>query len=243
LSAAIDGIAEACTALDVPVTGGNVSLYNETKGEGIYPTPVIGVVGILEDVGKAVPSGFQREDETILIATAFTYTHFGCEEREFGSSEYAKTVLGEVWGTPPSYEGYDHIALHNLLIALSNESLVTSASDVSDGGLGVAFARGCIQNGIGAQIELPFKDTYEAEHLFRETGALAVLTCSPDRLERVRELASEYGPDVIQVGRTGGPDLRIRLYGKDQIDCSVVELSSAYSGTLESQLGAEVVTA
>jgi phosphoribosylformylglycinamidine synthase len=220
-----------------------VSLYNETKGEGIYPTPVIGIVGLLEDVSKAVPSRFRNEDELILIVTAFQYTNLGEEEREFGSSEYAKTIFGELWGTPPTYEGYDHIALQNLLIALSRESLITSASDVSDGGLAVAFARACIPNGIGAEIELPFEETYEAEHLFRETGAVAVLTCSPDRLEGIRELAKEYGPDVFPVGRTGGSNFRVGLYGRTQIDCSVKELTSAYSSTLESQLAAEVVTA
>src|SRR5271156_1222492 len=100
LSAAIDGISEACNALGTPVTGGDVSLYNETKGEGIYPTPVIGIVGIIEDVTKAVPSAFRRAGDKVLFLSAFQGggRHI---EREFGSTEYAKTVLHELWGTPP----------------------------------------------------------------------------------------------------------------------------------------------
>ena len=105
LSAAIDGIAEACTALDVPITGGNVSLYNETKGEGIYPTPVVGVVGILDDVSKAVPSGFQHGGERIIVLSANAFRDAGERAmRQFGSSDYAKTVLQNVWGVPPRLE-------------------------------------------------------------------------------------------------------------------------------------------
>jgi len=243
LSAAIDGIAEACTALGTPVTGGNVSLYNETKGEGIYPTPVLGVVGIIEDVTKAVPSGFQREGELVLMLSCATEPDFEEGDREFGSSEYAKTVLGAVWGKPPAYEGYDHIGLHNLLIALAGESLITSASDVSDGGIAVALARACIARRIGAVIELPFRATNVSEHLFRETGAVAIVTCSTQNLDAIQALAKEYGPDVIRLGETRGDHLAIRMFDADQISSSVKELADSYSQALDSQLAAEVVTA
>src|SRR6185437_16051016 len=99
LSAAIDGIAEACTALDVPITGGNVSLYNETKGEGIYPTPVVGVVGILDDVTKAVPNGFQEVGDLICMI-AVKIPSVELDTRAFGSSAFAQTCLSTVWGTP-----------------------------------------------------------------------------------------------------------------------------------------------
>lgn len=243
LSAAIDGIAEACTTLDVPITGGNVSLYNETRGEGIYPTPVIGVVGVLEDVTKAVPNSFQRESDLVLLATCSTGPNFEEDEIEFGSSEYARTVLGMLWGCPPRFEDYDHIALQNLLGALSAESLITSASDVSDGGVAVALAKACISGQTGAQIEMADRATWPVEHLFRETGAMAVLSCAPENLPRIEELANEFGPDVMQIGATGGSSLSIRLYDTDQISSPVDDLRSAYSGALPSQLAAEVVTA
>jgi len=243
LSAAIDGIAEACTALGTPVTGGNVSLYNETKGEGIYPTPVIGIVGLLEDVGKAVPSGFQRAGDLILVVTASTGPNLNEDDQEFGSSEYAKTILGSLWGIPPRFEPWDHIVLQNLLIAMSGQSLIHSASDVSDGGLAVAFARAGFAEGIGASIELPYRWTYEAEHLFRETGAVAIVTCAPEALSQIEDLAKGIGPDVAVVGQTGGSGLSIRLYDHVQIASPLSDLYAAYASTLESQLAAEVVTA
>ena len=98
LSAAIDGIAEACTALGTPVTGGNVSLYNETKGEGIYPTPVLGIVGIIEDVTKAVPAAFQQGGRCCSVPLSVSGARGRNIEREFGSTEYAKTVHGRVVG-------------------------------------------------------------------------------------------------------------------------------------------------
>src|ERR1700727_3518240 len=102
LSAAIDGIAEACTALGTPITGGNVSLYNETRGEGIYPTPVIGIVGIIEDVRKTVGSDFQRAGDAVLLVAPVSVSPLEERMQEFGSSEYARKVLCELWGTPPS---------------------------------------------------------------------------------------------------------------------------------------------
>jgi phosphoribosylformylglycinamidine synthase len=118
LSAAIDGIAEACTALGTPVTGGNVSLYNETKGEGIYPTPVIGIVGILDDVTKAVPSAFQQAGDAVVLLTLPVGTNGFSPLQEFGSSEFAKMVLGTQWGTPPFLQLSEEHELHNALRAL-----------------------------------------------------------------------------------------------------------------------------
>ena len=119
LSAAIDGIAEACTALGTPVTGGNVSLYNETKGEGIYPTPVIGIVGLLDDVTKAVPSGFPARGRSsffiIDVALADCAIEAETVGRDFGSSDFAKTVLGSFGDVPPDHlDSTKQAALHQL---------------------------------------------------------------------------------------------------------------------------------
>ena len=129
LSAAIDGIAEACTALGTPITGGNVSLYNETRGEGIYPTPVLGVVGILDDVTKAVPSSFQKAGDAILLLTLPVGTTGTRADREFGSSEFAKSLLQTQWGTPPCMQLLEEFELQNALRALANKRLIHSASD------------------------------------------------------------------------------------------------------------------
>src|SRR5262249_21105784 len=150
LSAAIDGIAEACTALGTPITGGNVSLYNETKGVGIYPTPVVGIVGIIDDVTKAVPCGFQRPGDDILVLNAAFDA--GEELKNFGSSEYAKTVLNSMWGQPHWLElNFEH-NLQRTLQAIAAEGLASSMSDISDGGIGVTYARAALANGIGAEI-------------------------------------------------------------------------------------------
>jgi phosphoribosylformylglycinamidine synthase len=251
LSAAIDGIAEACTALGTPITGGNVSLYNETKGEGIYPTPVVGVVGLLDDVSKAVPSGFQRAGEAVLLIgeglgaqikeTAIT---------EFGSSDFAKTVFGQTWGAPPylSIEGEDQ--LNRCLVELVQKELITSASDASDGGIAVALARASIANSIGAKVEIiPIPDAPAACALFGESAMLLV-TCSETHVEQVQEVAFGYGDlNVFRIGSTVLGGLRIELSSAvavernpSAIDISVVDLRGAYESTLESQLAAEVVT-
>jgi phosphoribosylformylglycinamidine synthase II len=243
LSAAIDGIAETCNALGTPITGGNVSLYNETKGEGIYPTPVIGIVGILDDVTKAVPSGFARDGEQVLLLTSVVDPLYEIGDREFGSSEFAKTVLGALWGTPPAFEQYDHMALQKMLVAAADARLLTSASDLSDGGVAVALARACLQQGIGADIDLPFSTTYIAEHLFRETGATALVTCSSANLEVVRAMAQQFAIEVYPIGVTGGAELKVQLYGVQQIAAPLTALRDAYTKTLPEQLAAEVVTA
>src|SRR5580704_8443213 len=139
LSAAIDGISEACIALGTPITGGNVSLYNETKGEGIYPTPVLGIVGIIDDVTKAVPSAFREVGLKVLLLQSTTETQ-GSEIREFGSSDYAKSVHSELWGTPPWIDLKSEAALHRELERLAARGVIHSAKDISDGGLAVALA-------------------------------------------------------------------------------------------------------
>src|SRR6201994_942063 len=195
LSAAIDGLAEACTALGTPITGGNVSLYNETKGEGIYPTPVLGIVGILDDVTRAVPADFQQDNDAILLmgpvprgeepnpnldvpfkpapinpyivypltpspsfpvgsavpepvsdAPQDTTDSPSKELAAFGSSEYAKAVLGALWGTPPALDLEAEAGLQKLLVELAWRKLVRSARDIGDGGIGVALAQAAFTN-------------------------------------------------------------------------------------------------
>src|ERR1035437_2406714 len=121
LSSAIDGIAEACTALGTPITGGNVSLYNETKGEAIYPSPVLGIVGILEDVSKAVPADFQRVGDAVLLLRPKARAEESASVKEFGSSEYAKLFLRALWGTPPSLSLEAEAELHKCLAKLADE--------------------------------------------------------------------------------------------------------------------------
>jgi phosphoribosylformylglycinamidine synthase len=253
-SATVDGIAEACTALGTPITGGNVSFYNETRGEGIYPTPVVGIVGILEDVGKAVPSGFQRAGDLVILLTLPAATSGTRPDREFGSTEFAKTILQTQWGTPPCMQLLEEFELHNALQALAKRGLIHSACDVSDGGLAVALAKACIPNNIGVHASiwpgLVFDRT--VRELFGEDSSLAIISCAPEDVAKVKEVVDEFGfVFPYELGQTmnsaaevGSSDFVFSISGVGMvIQTTVAELRTSYSSTLESQLAAEVVTA
>jgi phosphoribosylformylglycinamidine synthase subunit PurL len=247
LSAAIDGIAEACTALGTPITGGNVSLYNETKGEGIYPTPVVGVVGILEDVTKAVPSSFQRAgDHIVLLMGAVSLAEKKQEEiaRELGSSEFAKILLADFWGETTHLDLRDEAVLHRVLRICAEEGLLHSAADISDGGLAVSLARSVVASGIGATL-LPSSvrgGLRTVWYLFGESGSAVVLTCQADDFEKLEQITErEVGSTfAMHIGSTGGDRLTIPLEN-GSIAASAADLKSAYSTALESQLAAEVI--
>jgi len=250
-SATIDGIAEACTALGTPITGGNVSFYNETRGEGIYPTPVVGVVGILDDVSKAVPAAFQTAGEEIyLIKGEGRWTSY--ELREFGSSEFAKAILGCIWGSPADLTVAVESELHQLLSKLTEMSYITSAFDVSDGGLAVSLARATFEKRIGASVELEnILFALNTSVLFGETAATAIVTCNSEVAKSLEELSRTYKKlTVTHIGVTTKENFSIQVEGGEcaevpggKIACSLSSLHAAYSGTLESQLAAEVVTA
>ena len=139
-SQVIDGITKACEELEVPITGGNVSFYNETLGEGIYPTPVIGIVGILDDVHKAVFPHFRNAGRAIVLLRASAPGDVTDAESEFGSSEYAKEILGTMWGFPPALELEKEAGLQKAVIEMIQKGLVESAHDCSEGGIAVALA-------------------------------------------------------------------------------------------------------
>jgi phosphoribosylformylglycinamidine synthase len=240
LSAAIDGIAEACTALGTPITGGNVSLYNETKGEGIYPTPVIGIVGILEDVSKAVPADFQRSGDAVLLVSGKTFSRIG---DAFGSSSYASSVLKKLWGSPPQLDLTDEAALQKFLISLAGDGLLASARDISDGGLAVALAEATFTKRVGATIHLNIEGT--ALSLFGEEAGDIIATCDSVNVEKVRNLAEEFDfVTVVPIGTTGGEHLKIlsqdnRVVISERVDA----LRSAWSNALQSTLSVDTVTA
>ncbi len=246
LSSAIDGIAEACIALGTPVTGGNVSLYNETKGEGIYPTPVLGIVGIIEDVTKSVPSGFQKGGERIIVLSANAFRDAG--ERlleQFGSSDYAKTILRSFWGRPPRLEIAEEAELHKCLAALADERLITSASDVSDGGIAVTLAKACFAKGVGAAVSLDHIDGDSiVTKLFNEEASVVVATCTDAAFARVTEVCGQFGSVTARdIGTTGGKMLDIFTLNGSAVSDSVSALRAEWAGALDAQLAEEVVTA
>ncbi|WP_084214231.1 phosphoribosylformylglycinamidine synthase subunit PurL [Terriglobus sp. TAA 43] len=245
LSQAIDGISEACTALGTPITGGNVSLYNETKGEGIFPTPVLGIVGIMDDVTKAVPNGFQNVGDEIVFLSA--YRGGGREwQRDLGSSAFAQTVLGEVWGKPTALDVQEEAALHKALVQLADKRLLNSASDLTDGGCLTAFARAAFPKGLGARIAMNVGNDplLRIERLFSEIGSSVIATIAPGTLEQVRAaIAGIDGVFVAPLGTVTADRLEVLLDGDAVVNTTTAELAGAFSGALEEELEAEVVLA
>ena len=241
LSQAIDGIAEACTALGTPVTGGNVSLYNETLGEGIYPTPVIGIVGILDDVTKAVPSSFQAiGDKVLLLQSTSGLDSSG--DSELGSSAYATQVLGGFWGALPDLDIKAEAALHRALALLAKRGLIRSASDISDGGLAVALTKAALSHGIGVRATLgALRDTDYSAALFGENSTEAVVTCAPEDYAQVCTLLDEAGEIwPLDIGETIANLVEINAAGLTLIEAHVAELRAPWAGSLEAQLAEEV---
>jgi phosphoribosylformylglycinamidine synthase len=242
-SQVIDGITKACEELDTPITGGNVSFYNETLGEGIYPTPVIGVVGVLEDVHKAVrmrfaPAGRESARKIVLLRANEAGDAVDAE-LEFGSSEYAKEILGAVWGYPPELDIEKEATLQRALVAIIQAGLVESAHDCADGGLAVALVEAALPAGVGLSVKLPEQKLAPEFMLFAEDASRVVLSCDPGHLPRIQQVAEEFGVFADVLGETGGERVEIAIGEQNVISARVAELREAYEGSLERALRAE----
>ena len=241
-SQTIDGITKACEELDTPITGGNVSFYNETLGEGIYPTPVIGVVGFLEDVHKTVKMHFARAGRKIVLLRANEAGDAVDAEVEFGSSEYAKEILGAVWGYPPDLDIEREATLQRALVAIIEAGLVESAHDCADGGLAVALVESALPGGVGVSVTLPCQQVPLEFLLFGEDASRVVLSCDPAHLPRIQQVVEEYGVVVDVLGETRSDRVEIAVNGQSVISASVAELRDAYEGALEKALRTESLT-
>jgi phosphoribosylformylglycinamidine synthase II len=242
-SQVIDGITKACEELDVPITGGNVSFYNETLGEGIYPTPVLGVVGILEDVHKAAKMHFAQAGKKIVLLRANVPGDAVDAELEFGSSEYAKEILGALWGYPPELDLEKEATLQRALIAIIQAGLVESAHDCADGGLAVALVEAALPARVGLNVRLPKPQTALEFLLFAEDASRVVISCDPIHLPRIKEVAEEYEVFADVLGETGSDRVEISVDGQPVISASLAELRDAYEGALEKALGTAPRTA
>jgi phosphoribosylformylglycinamidine synthase II len=249
-SEAIDGITIACNELGTPITGGNVSFYNETLGKSIYPTPVIGVLGILEDASRVLKIGFREEGDTIVLldgassAVAAQQAVPVLTEREFSSSEYSKAVSGIVAGEPPAIDLAAEKRLQECLVALASNSAVRSAHDVSDGGIAVTLAESCFatqsqqtSKHLGAQVHLPDESSAAEYATFGERGARAIVSTAPSSLARVLETARQYGVAAHQIGQViRGDAFRIQYKGSAVVESSVAKLHDIWAHSLERSL-------
>jgi len=235
-SQTIDGLTKACEELEIPITGGNVSFYNETLGEGIYPTPVLGVVGILDDVHKAAKMHFAAPGRTIVLLRAGETGDITDAESEFGSSEYAKEVLGTVWGYPPELDLEKEAGLQKAVLEMIQHGLVDSTHDCADGGIAVALAEKAFPKSVGARVNLSSGGLFAEFTLFGEDASRIVISCVPEQVARIKEVAGNHGVEADLIGETIADKLEISLDGKVVISAAISALSTAYEGALESAL-------
>jgi phosphoribosylformylglycinamidine synthase len=239
-SRAIDGISEACIALEIPITGGNVSFYNETLGRSIDPTPVLGVLGMIENAPRALGMSFRAKGDAILLLDGNSSASSSDVNaaKEFSSSEYARTMQGVEAGAPPSVNLPAEKRLITLLVALAREGQLQSAHDVSDGGVAVTLAESCFtSDGLSAEISLSSKDPDELA-LFGERGARAVVSVTPENVAAVRRIAAQYDVAAVEVGRVASGEFRIELNGHAVVSAEVPSLADAWSGALGRLLNA-----
>ena len=240
-SEAVDGIADACRAMGTPITGGNVSFYNETLGRAIYPTPIIGVLGILENADCALGMAFQREGDAIVLLSGSMEARSASDEqrKSFSSSEYSKTIHGIIAGGPPAIDLHAEKALTDCLVALAAERAVQSAHDVSDGGLAVTLAECCLaSDGLSAEANLQAEDPLEYA-LFEESGARVVVSVHPDALARVEHIAAQYKVEARRIGTVTSGEFCIQVNGHPVIRSAVGKLFQIWDGSLETSLKKE----
>ena len=241
-SQCIDGLSEACTALGTPITGGNVSFYNETLGKSIYPTPVIGVLGILDDASRVMKIGFRAAGDVILLIDGASNQDAGLKPgatttlQEFSSSEYAKRIGGIVAGEPPAIDLAAEKRLIDCLVALAAEGKVQSAHDISDGGIAVTLAESCFAgtaSAKGASVKL--NDELPAElALFGERGARCVVSVAAENVGAVLATARQYGVGGREIGKvTADGALRIEIKGRAVVESTLDSLYDAWANSLE----------
>ncbi len=213
------GLKDACVELGIPVTGGNVSLYNQTGETAILPTPVVAVLGVIEDVTTRTPTGFGATGDRVLL--------LGETREELSGSEWAHVVHDHLGGIPPRVDLAAERALSELLVAATG--VVSSAHDVSDGGLAQTLVESCLTHGIGARVDLSDVaggDAFVA--LFSESAARVVVSVAPEDEERLFELAAEHGVPITSLGETRGTSLAVT----GVLDVPLDELRAAWTLTL-----------
>ncbi|WP_342479636.1 phosphoribosylformylglycinamidine synthase subunit PurL [Paenibacillus sp. FSL F4-0097] len=221
---AVDGMAEACRVLDTPVIGGNVSLYNENTTGSIYPTPVVGMVGLVADTDHITTQGFKQEGDSILL--------LGVTKAELGGSEFQYAVHGVTEGRPPALDLATEKKLLNAVLTSIRGGLVRSAHDLSEGGLAVALAESCISGEIGANVELSANGLRSDVALFSESQSRIVLTVAPERAEELKAAIAASGVPVEIIGTVGGDRLRVNLDGVSALDEAVAELKFVWEDAI-----------
>jgi phosphoribosylformylglycinamidine synthase subunit PurL len=225
---AVDGMSEACLALNTPVIGGNVSFYNERSGDAIYPTPTVGMVGLIADVDHITTQDFQAEGDAIIL--------LGETYAELGGSEYQKWATGSISGRPPQLDLTKEAAVQKLVLDAIRQGLVKSAHDLSEGGLGVALAESCFGSGIGAAVSLQ-SDLRSDVLLFSESQSRILLSVAQEQTDAVLALAKERGVPAQVIGTTGGERLVVNVNGTEVIHAPLADLKAAWKDAIPCLIG------
>jgi phosphoribosylformylglycinamidine synthase subunit PurL len=228
-AAAVGGLAAACRALGTPVTGGNVSFYNESAGLAVHPTPVVGVLGVLEDATAAVPGGFPRAGLEVWL--------LGETREDLGGSAWQRLATGRLEGRPPALDLDAEARLHALLVDLAARRLVAAAHDLSDGGLAVALVEAVLAEGVGAAVELPRGGEVQLPPLallVSESPSRVLLALEPAHAAEVAALAAGSGVPARRIGATGGD----RLTVAGVLDLDLGTLRECYEGAIPDALSA-----
>ena len=230
LAEAIRGIGDACRALDVPVTGGNVSLYNETEGEAIYPTPVLGIVGLIDDVQRMTTRQFRTDGAVVVL--------LGDNRGELGGTEYLALLHDTVAGAAPHLDMQRERSLQRLLVRAIREGVLESAHDCAEGGLAVTLAECCFDTPYGVTADVSAVETAPAPFrtqatLFGESASRVVVSLSSDKLERLREMAREAEIPAHVIGTVGGERITLKIDGKIVIDVAAKDAESRWATAIE----------
>ncbi len=218
----IRGMSDACLAFDTPVTGGNVSFYNENPRGAIYPTPTIGMIGLLDDYHNSIKSGFRDEGDLIIL--------LGDNSKHLGGSEYLKECRHLIWGNPPAVDLEKEKQLYKTFLELTATKIIKSAHDCSDGGLAIAIAESCFnaERLLGARIEMSFCYRPDAE-LFGEEHSRIICSLKEADLPTLKEICQSNNFPFQVIGKTGG----MRLEINDLIDVDIAELKKLWENTLQ----------
>jgi phosphoribosylformylglycinamidine synthase len=230
-SEVVDGMAEACAAFGTPVTGGNVSFYNETDGRGIAPTPVIGMIGVIDNSRHIATQWFKGEGRAVIL--------LGKTASDLGASVYVSATLGRIEGRVPHLDLDLERRVQEVCLKIIQEELVESAHDCSDGGLAVAIAESCFSSyrreAVGCDIRLE-GELSAAALLFAETPSRIVISAIEQNVGAILALAREHDVASSVIGRTKGEQLVIQVNGERIIDRKVTEVESAWRGVLPRML-------
>ena len=236
---AVEGIGEACRHFGAPITGGNVSLYNETLGQGIDPTPVIGIVGLLANTDTPVGIHFRNPGRKLVLLGGLlpgAEGHRAQLDRRFGSSQYAKVIEGQRWGLPPALDMRYEKRVHEAARAVVRDGLAESVHDVSDGGLAVAVAESCLgAERIGARLDI-LTGLMTTHLLFHEAPSRILLAVPEENVDAVTAAARQHDVEAPVIGETVEGRLEIRVQGSTVVDLDVSELFETWDSAFEAMV-------